>query len=427
MKELKILKGTIVWAPMLGELKAVENGFLVAMGNEIIGVFEKLPAEYAGHKISDYGNHLIIPGFVDIHAHAPQFPNRGIGYDMELLKWLTTYTFPEEAKYIDSAYAQNIYKKVVNEFIKHGTTRCVFFGTIFRESTELLMKIIAESGLSAYVGKVNMDRNSPDYYIEETKQSIEETKKFIESTKDLYPHVKPIITPRFVPTCTPEIMAELGKLAKEYQLPVQSHLSENLDEVAWVQSLHPDIFDYGSVYNKYGLFGQTPTIMAHCIYLTENEIEMITEKNIYVAHCPDSNSNIISGISPIRKLLNAKAKVGIGSDISGGHNISMLKNIVSTAQTSKLRYVYLDKKEVPYLSIPELFFLATKGGGEFFGKVGSFEKGYEFDCLIIDDSQLDCYNAESRSPKERLERYIYLGDDREIIIRIICGKEINAR
>ena len=414
-----VLKGDILFTPSMDEFKIYKDSYLVSENGKIVGIFEKLDEKYKDYTLKDYTGKMIIPGFVDIHLHAPQFPNRGMGYDKELLPWLQSYTFPEEAKYKDIKYAERVYRDFVKELWKNGTTSAVIYGTIHKESTKLLMDLLIESGIRAYVGKVNMDRNSIPNLTEDTERSLRETEELILEYKDKSPLVKPIITPRFVPTCSDALLEGLGKLALKYDVPVQSHLSENTDEVKWVSELHPDAKNYASVYDKFNLFGQRRTIMAHCIHNTDEEIDLMAKNGVYAAHCVHSNFNLSSGIMPVRKFLDKKVPVGLGSDISGGHEISIPKVMAASIQASKMKWLETDKKLKP-LTLLEVFYLATKGGGSFFGKVGSFEKGYEMDCLIIDDSNLGIYRE--LTVEERLEKFIYLGDDRNIVDRYVAGK-----
>ena len=176
---------------------------------------------------------------------------------------------------------------------------------------------------------------------------------------------------------------------------------------------------YGDAYNRYGLFGQTPTVMAHCVWTEGEELELMKQRGVMVAHCPTSNFNVASGMSPIRRFLNEGLQVGLGSDISGGHELIMFRMIVYAIQVSKMHYQ--QDHGQPFLTLSEAFWMATKSGGSFFGRVGSFEPGYEFDALVIDDSIL---NHDNYSLLHRLERYIYLGDDRQIEHRFCRGKEI---
>ncbi|OOM76187.1 guanine deaminase [Clostridium puniceum] len=421
-EKIKILKGNIVHTKTSEAFNIVENGYIVVKENSVEGVYDKLPGKYEGITVKDYGDKLIIPGFVDLHTHAPQFAIKGIGYDKELIPWLETYTFPEEAKFKDKGYAEKIYKEFVEELCNQGTTRAVIFGTIHEESTEILMKLLDDKGITSYVGKVNMDRNCPDTLKEDSDESIKKTIQWIENCSGKYKFVKPIVTPRFVPSCTGYLMEELGKIAEKYNLPVQSHLAENPSEIEWVNELHPDCKNYGDVYDKFNLFGQTKTIMAHCVHLTEEEIAKIKMNEVVIAHCPTSNVNLSSGISPISKLLKKNIQMGLGSDISGGETLNMFSVMASAIKMSKLRYVCFKEEEKP-LTIQEAFYLATKGGGRFFGRVGSFEEGYEFDALVIDDKNL--WKVSKGSIEERIERLIYFGNEENIINKYLSGKVLN--
>lgn len=418
---MKIYKGNIIFAEVFGEYEIIPNGYIAVENEFIYGIYEDFPSDLDGYELIDFGDKIIIPSFCDIHLHAPQFVNRGLGMDKELLDWLEFYTFPEESKYEDLIYAKKAYKKFVKELWREGTLNAVVFGTIHRDATIELMDIMDEFGINGYVGKVNMDRNSPDFYIEDTESSIKTTLDFIEQSIDKYNRVKPIITPRFVPSCTRELMTELGEIADKYDLKIQSHLSENRSEVEWVKELHPESSSYYDVYKKYNLIRNNKTVMAHCCWNTDEEIKSMAEDKVFVAHSPYSNTNLSSGIAPIRKFLNNGVPVGLASDISGGHDISIRSVISISAQVSKMRWVYLNSDEES-LNSAELFYLATKGGGAFFEKTGRFKEGYYFDALVLDDSNLLDINP--RTLEERLERYFYIGDDRNIYKRFSSGKEL---
>ena len=419
--KFKIFKSNIIFTPTMETFKVYKNSYIVVEDDKVKGIYEELDKNLKRIPVFDYTDKLIIPSFVDLHFHAPQFPNRGLGLDSELIPWLEKYTFPEEEKYSDIKYAKKVYKNLIHELWKVGTTRVGLFNSIHKESTELLFDLFIESGLGAYIGKVNMNRNTPNYILEDTKTSIRETEEIILKYKDKSDIVKPIITPRFVPTCTSELLKGLGNLAIKYNIPVQSHLSENTNEIEWVKKLEPEFKDYASAYNEFNLFGQTRTIMAHCIYNTDEEIELMAKNKVYAAHCPSSNYNLSSGIMPVRKFLNINVPVGLGTDISGGHETSIQKVMVSAIQASKIKWLETNKKYNP-ITTSEAFYLGTKGGGSFFGKVGSFENGYDFDALVIDDSNLGY--AENLTLEERIQRFIYIGDDRNIVERYVQGRKI---
>lgn len=423
MEGIRILKGDFIYSKSQTELEMIKDGFLLANKKEIIGLYTELPKEYKEERIEDYSGKLIIPGFTDLHVHAPQYTFRGLGMNMELIPWLNTYTFPAEAKYADVNYAKKTYPRFVEDLKNSATTRAGIFGTIHVESTEYLMDLIEESGVVAGVGKVNMDRNSPENLCEETEESLENTRRWLAEIKGRYERVFPILTPRFIPSCSDRAMEGLETICRETGLPVQSHLSENISEIDWVQELHPDTSCYAEAYDKYGLCGSmSKTIMAHCVHSdrSEKEMELLKKNQVWVAHCPESNMNLASGVAPIKKMMKENIRIGIGTDIAAGSKLSMFSAMADAIKASKLRWVYVDKEESP-LTVSEVFYLATVGGGSFFGKVGSFEKGYEFDAVVIDDSNL---SDTEMSLYERLERLIYMAEESRIIRKYVRGQQV---
>lgn len=399
------VKGTFVDTPLIGTYRT-RVGYAVVDNGVCLGVFSTLPTEYSNIDIKDYGNSLIIPGMSDLHLHAPQYSYCGTAMDVQLLEWLEKYTYPEEGRYGDIEYAKKGYANFVKDLKNTTTTRAVIFATIHNDATLELMKQLDEAGFVAYVGKLNMNRNAPDYYCEKSvEQGMKDTRAWIEKCN--FKNVKPIITPRFTPSVTDDYMCELGKLARETGLGMQSHLNENRDEIKWVKALCPDSKHYSDTYDRYGLFGgECPTVMAHCIYCTKEEDELIKKNGVYIAHCPTSNENVLAGIAPAGYYLRNGYHIGLGSDVAGGHTLSLLDVMVTSVQVSKLRSLYVDNSIRP-LSMAEAFYMATVGGGSFFGKVGLFEKGYEFDAVVIDDANPD--NPMEFAIEERIERLAYLG------------------
>ncbi len=405
-----VLKGNICFSKSKDELICVD-GYLVCVNGLSKGVFEKLPLEYKDYKLYDYSNYLIIPGLIDLHIHAPQYAYRGLGMDYELLDWLKYEAFKEESKYEDIAYAKAAYKIFVDELRKSATTRLSIFASRHIQATIELMDQLEESGLISYVGKVNMDRNAPVPLVE--TNSYIDTKEWLDKTIAKYKNTKPVITPRFIPSCSDELMYKLGDLIYEYDVPLQSHLSENLSEIKLVKKLCPNSKYYGDAYNEYGLFGKKKdksykTIMAHCLYSSEEEVKLMKDNGVFIVHCPSSNINVSSGIAPIRKYLDLDMNMGLGSDVAGGTSESMFQTLVKTIEVSKLYWRIIDQNSKP-LSFKEAFYLATLKGGEFFGKVGSFESDFEADILVLDDSILK--TTLDLSIEERLERAIYLSLD----------------
>ena len=396
-----IIKGTFIDTITKDDLR-IRKGYILVEDGLTKDFSEENPDKSL--KLFDYTDKLIIPGISDLHLHAPQYPNLGLGFDLELLDWLDTYTFPEESKFKDAEYAKKNYQIFVDDLCKSATTRASIFATLHTDVTLLLMDLLEQKKICAYVGKVGMDRNCPDFYIE--KNGKEETARFIEECqKRNYKYVKPIITPRFTISCTDEYMQYLGEIAKKNNIPVQSHLSENIGEIEFVKKLRPNDNFYGESYDKNGLFGkEVKTIMAHCVHCPKEEEELIKTNGVYIAHCPTSNSNLCSGICPAGKYLRQGYNIGLGSDISGGHTLDMFEVMRHTIQVSKLNLRYIDSETKP-LTLPETFYMATNKGGSFFGKVGVFEKDYEFDALVL--NECDIPSVRVYNEKQRLERFIY--------------------
>ena len=419
-----ILKGNIVYSKNKDELRILKDHYLISESGLVKGVFEKVPPEYAQVSVSDYGECLIIPGLTDLHVHAPQYTFRAMGMDMELLEWLETNTFPEEAKYQDLEYARRAYRIFTDNLKRSATTRACIFGTIHRDATLLLMDQLEQSGLVTYVGKVNMDRNCPDYLREESAE--ESGIQTVEWIKDVlhkkYQNTMPILTPRFTPSCSDELMENLKKIQMYYQIPVQSHLSENLGEIAWVKELCPWSEFYGDAYDRFGLFGaDCKTVMAHCVYSGKEERQRMKENGVFIAHCPESNMNLSSGVAPVRTFLEEGLHVGIGSDVAGGSTENLFKAMALAIQASKLRWRMQDDRLKP-LTLEEVFYIATKGGGEFFGNVGSFEPGFELDAVVLDDTRI--VHSQNLDVRARLERMIYLADEREVRAKYVRDREI---
>ena len=400
--KVTILHGNIVSAPELGKLDIVEHGYLVAENGIIEGVYQHLPDKYIGHEIIGSGNNLILQSFSDMHLHAPQYPMLGMGMDMPLIEWLNTYTFPTESRFADNEHARNVYSQLAYWLKANGTTRVVMFSSLHREATMILMEELEKAGLTGYVGKVNMDRNGGENYQETTWDSVKETLLWLEECEK-FKNIKPIITPRFTPCCTNDLMDILGKLAKEKNLPIQSHLSENLNEIAWVKQLHPDCQQYWETYQKYGMWNDR-TVMAHCVWSDERERQALKDAGVYVAHCASSNENLISGYAPIRKMLDEGVKVTLGTDIAAGDSLSMFDAAAAAIQASKARRI-MDNWETDFLTVADAYYLATSAAAEFFGEKPGFAPGNPFSAVVLRDNEL--LLPKEMSVLERFERCIY--------------------
>jgi guanine deaminase len=442
-----VLKGGICYSRDVHHLEIREDGFLVCKGGKSMGVFDTIPGEYSDLPLTDYTGKVIVPGLTDLHVHAPQFAFRGLGMDMELLDWLEKRAFPEESKYNDLAYAEKAYRTFIEHLKRGPNTRFCIFATLHVPAALLLMDMLEESGLAALVGKVNMDRNSPPYLTEGGEDaganaSEKATREWLAAYEagrraGTYKNTGPILTPRFIPSCSDTLMKGLSQIQQEYRgrgipLPVQSHLSENKKEIEWVRELCPESSGYADAYARRNLLGnEVPTIMAHCVWTTDAEIDLLVQRGVFIAHCPQSNTNLSSGIAPVRKFIRRGVRLGLGSDVAGGVHTSIFRAMSDAIQVSKLRFALSgagekSSEEKP-LTVEEVFYLGTAGGGAFFGKAGfgatgSFEKDFDFDAVIIDDTNIA--SAQALSIRDRLERIIYLSDDRNITAKYVRGNLI---
>ena len=379
----QVLRGNIVQAPQLGKLDIREHGYLVLEDGAVQGVYDALPEAFASAPLTDYGDRLIMQSFADMHLHAPQYPMLGMGMDLPLLDWLNTYTFHTEARFADPDFARRTYRRLATDLITNGTTRVCMFSSLHTEATWILMEELERAGVTGFVGKVNMDRNGlPGILQETTEQSISETLRWLDGCR--FDHIKPIITPRFTPSCTDELMAALGRIARDRGLYVQSHLSENRGEIAWVRELHPDCPQYWESYDKFGLW-KDHTVMAHCA---------------------GSNINLCSGVSPVREMLRQGIWVTLGSDIAGGAQLPMYKVITMSIRASKVKRMETDWSE-DFLTVPEGYYLGTTAGHRYFGGGEGFAVGKLLHAIVVDDGDFP-EPVRQLTVRERFERAIYM-------------------
>lgn len=415
----RVLHGHIVHTPKLGQLEIIENGYMRLEDGKIAGIAPTLPDAWLNIPVIDYRDRLIMQSFCDMHLHAPQYPMLGMGMDLPLLDWLNTYTFKTEARFKDTDYARNVYRKLAHELISNGTTRVVAFGSLHVESTLILMEEFENAGITGYVGKVNMDRNGGVDLQETTADSIRDTEYWL-SQCDRFQYIKPILTPRFTPSCTNELMEALGNMAKTRHLRVQSHLSENTSEIAWVGELHPDCQQYWETYDKYGLFGEY-TVMAHCVHSNKRERDAMKARNVVVAHCPASNINLISGVAPIRTMLEEGVWVTLGSDIAGGDILPMLGVIAEAIRSSKYKRIESNWSK-DFLSVEEAYYLGTTAGAKYFGAGMGFATGDPLHAVVIDDR--NAIDTNRLSVKERFERAVYRTQTQDIVAVFSEGRKV---
>ncbi|KAK5160297.1 hypothetical protein LTR04_004580 [Oleoguttula sp. CCFEE 6159] len=386
---------------------------------------------------------FFFPGFVDTHIHASQYPNAGIFGKSTLMDWLDTYTFPLEASFADLATARRVYARVVARTLAHGTTTAAYHATIHVAATNLLADICVERGQRALVGRVCMDTLSPEYYRDESVEAaVRDSRACIAHVRQLDPRgelVTPVITPRFAPSCTTPCLRALGELHRETGAWCQTHMSENVGEIAMVRELFPDSADYASVYDEAGLL--TPkTILAHAVHLSEAERKLVERRKAKVSHCPASNTALTSGCARVRELWDAGITVGLGTDVSGGYSASVLEAARQAIMVS--RHVAMTEGDGAKLSTEEVLYLATRGGAKVVGledKIGAFEVGMQWDAQLVglgevakgeegkigESGPVDVFGWEQW--EERVAKWLYNGDDRNTKTVWVKGRLVHYR
>lgn len=416
---MKIYHGNVVYSKSADELQEFSNCYIAVENGVVEGIYEELPDKFKGATVTDFGDDVIIPAFSDLHVHAPQYPNRGLAMDELLSDWLFLHTFPLEAKYKDIDFARTVYDEFVDDLIEHGTMHLSIFGTIHNEATGYLVEKLEAKGIRAYVGRVNMDENSPDYLCETVDESLKGTEEFLAKYAN-NKYAKPIITPRFAPTCSEKLLAGLGKLAGKYGVGVQTHVVESKWEAAEAKRRFPNCSCDTEIYEKTGLLGHGQAIAAHFMYPSADDVSILKKYNGVAVQCPDATISIIAGIMPTARLQNEGVKVAIGTDLSAGHSLGVYSQAARAVQLSKIKGLY-EPENSGAISFARAFYMATKQGGEVFGNVGSLEKGYSFDALVIGGVEKE---FEKLSPAQIVERFCYLGETKHIKARFLAGTKI---
>jgi len=374
---------------------------------------------------------ILMPGFIDAHLHAPQFPNIGLHQDLPLLEWLQKYTFPMEHRFKDVEFAERIYPAVIRTTLKRGTTTAAYFCSIHKESSLVLAQEALKQGQRAYVGKVNMDSNVVAKYYEEesVSQSIKDTEWLVDQISNLSTDmVEPIITPRFALTCTGGLMTSLGEIAKKHNLAVQTHVSENLHEIQTAKDLFPKAKDYLEIYENTGLVGKR-TLLAHGIHLTEDELQRIKKAEATVVHCPDSNTALCSGFYDAKLQMEAGVNIALGTDISGGAGASVVDAMRYSEQVSKS--LAISRGGIPFMDYRRAFLYGTINGARSLGIdniTGSLETGKNFDAVIADPAiSTEPELVLDDTPDELLDRFIHTGETESIRKVFVNGVQVHSK
>ncbi|MFN3320816.1 MAG: guanine deaminase [Allorhizobium sp.] len=400
-----------------------EDGALLVRDGKIaaVGSYSDVKPK-AGAETSeiDHRPHLILPGLIDCHVHFPQMQVIA-SYAANLLEWLNTYTFPEECRFVESAHAERIATQFFDEFLRQGTTTAVAYCSVHKASADAFFAESLKRGTLMIGGKVMMDRNAPQGLLDTPQLGYDETRAVIEQWHGKgRNHVA--ITPRFAITSTPEQMAMTQKLAEEFpDLHIQTHLSENHDEIRYTCELYPDATDYTDIYARYGLL-RKKALFGHAIHLSDREADAMAESGAVAVHCPTSNLFLGSGLFPLKAIQRREkpVNVAVATDIGGGSSYSMLKTMDEAYKIQQL----LGERMNPL----ESFYHMTLGNAvalDLADRIGTLEEGTDADIVVLNAAATPAMRLRMEtvtSLSEELFLLQTLGDDRAVVETYVAGK-----
>lgn len=449
----RIFRGTAFSSKSSKELNILENHLFCINEN---GMIEKIVSPedneysillnmYDGkesfHQLAK--GQYFLPGFVDLHVHAPQWAQSGTALDIPLFDWLNTYTFPIESRFSDLVFAKEVYEDVVSTLLANGTTTALYFATVHKEASILLAEICAKKGQRGLVGKVVMDdpEQNPTFYRDtDTRSALVDTEEFILAVKELAKSVKqgvyPVVTPRFIPSCTSEGLQGLGELAAKYDTYIQSHCSESDWAHQYVQERYGknDAFalhDFGLLREK--------SVMAHCNFLDDRDAELFAQTGTAISHCPISNAYFANSVIPLAHFHEKGVEIGLGSDISGGFSPSLFDNIRQAVMSSRMLEdgvnpaIPANERGVANarITVNEAFYFATAGGGESLNlPIGRIAENYTWDVQVIDtmipSARIPIYDA-NEALLDIFQKMLYLARPENIREVWVQGEKVHAR
>lgn len=452
-KYTKIFQGTAFTSKSPKEVEILDNYLFCVNENGMIektispkdtdykAVLDAYQSEENFHRLKE--GQYFLPGFVDLHVHAPQWAQAGTALDIPLYDWLNTYTFPIESKFSDLDFAKDVYEEVVSTLLANGTTTALYFATVHKEASLLLAELCANKGQRGLVGKVVMDNpeQTADFYRDaDTQTALADTEEFILAVKELAKSTKqgvyPVVTPRFIPSCTDDALKGLGELAAKYNTHIQSHCSESDWEHGYVQ----DRFQKNDAFalHDFGLLSEK-SVMAHCNFLNDDDADLFAETGTAVSHCPVSNAYFANSVIPIAHLHSKGVEIGLGSDISGGFSPSLFDNARQAVISSRMledgvnTALPAEERGVPNsrITINEAFYLATAGGGKSLSlPIGRLEENYTWDAQIIDTTlataKLPIFNA-NEDLKDVFQKIMYLVRPENIREVWVQGEKVHER
>ncbi len=381
-----------------GSIRDYPNAYLMVHEGKIVGIREEKPET----RVVDYSDYVILPGLVDAHTHLAQIDARA-KWSPNLLDWLERYIFPTEANFRDEDYAREKAEEFFFRLARNGTTTAAVFSSPYREATDIAFQEARKAGLRVVMGQVLMDMNAPDELLTTPEDAAKDTMTLAEKWhgKD---NLYYAVTPRFAVTCSQKLMRKVSSIARDMGLYIQSHLSEQEEEIEEALRIHPEHGSYADIYYRAGLLGPR-SIMAHAVHPSDKDLEILKLTDTRIAHCPSSNFFLHSGIMPLRRIKGYGLSIALGSDIAAGPYFSMFQ-------------VARDASYANRITPEENFYLLTLGGARALGfeHTGSLEPGKSADFIVV--------SAKGGDTWDLLSHLIYLGDERNILATYVRGKEI---
>ena len=374
-----------------------------------VGLYNQLCQQFSAAREITWPNAILLPGLVDTHVHLPQYPAAALGQG-ELLDWLNTYIFPLEAQFADPQIAKQVAVRFFDDALAHGTCAMAVYCTSHYQATDIAFAAAQDSGIRACMGNSMMDRQAPSNLLLSTTENIQTSLKLAAKWHNANRgKLQYVFTPRFAGSCTPELLQQCGDIARAEHFRIQSHLAENPQELAYIASLYPNIPTYTEVYDHYGLLTER-TIMAHGVYLTPTEQQLLHTQQCAIAHCPVSNRFLQSGVMPLRHYLQAGLRLGLGTDIAGGYSLSLLHEAREAIESSKTWNLLHRDAEAQPLTPEEALWLATLGGAEALhldSQIGNFAVGKEADFIVVQPPDMTLPQLFFSEPRHLLTNLIY--------------------
>jgi len=438
-------------APARGQIEYLPDALIVVGGGGAIASIHRrgsaeghaLAASHraSGTLVSFPPGHFLLPGLIDLHVHAPQWPQLGLALDLPLEEWLQACTFPLEARYADLRLAQSAYESLVDALLANGTTTALYFASIHLAATQKLADICLRRSQRALIGRVAMDNpeQCPDFYRDASAQAAEaDTREFIRYVRSMSGNdglILPVITPRFIPSCTDDLLLRLGMMAQETGCHVQTHCSES-DWAHQFVLARCGVTDTAAL-DRFGLLSRR-TILAHGVFLGDADVATILTRGAGIAHCPLSNVYFSDAVFPLRRMLQRGVHVGLGTDIAGGASPSILENARHAVIASRSLESGVDptlgraQRRSPdsRIDAPTAFWLATAGGGIALDlPIGLFREGYQFDAIVVDTTTRDSNLRldAGAGPEEVLQKIVYHGARANIRETWVANRRVHSR